>query len=144
MGCIIWCIRNINNIQHSLIFLRLYNFYDTQTLYKMYKELLTLEILIKINWSISRKLHNVSRVTSVHIFIIMVLKQKLWKTICTGNMFHMLKWEFWWRIQYNHLFMSHTLLSEICLRFSSNSEAYASELLENLKEMFLQYYMYSE
>ena len=41
---------------------------------------------------------------------------------------------FRWKIEYGHLFMIHTLL---LIRISSNSEAFASELLE----MFPRYYM---
>ena len=47
-------------------------------------------------------------------------------------------------IIYTHyFFMVHTLLlvtRNISSRLSSNSEAFASELLENIEEMFLRYY----
>ena len=43
---------------------------------------------------------------------------------------------------YRHLFTIHTQLREnISSKFSRNSEADASEFLENLEEMFLRYYM---
>ena len=46
-------------------------------------------------------------------------------------------------IRYSHLSMIHTLLAVIKKYiFSNNSEANASELLENLVEMFMWYYIY--
>ena len=43
---------------------------------------------------------------------------------------------FWWQIHAVHII-------NISSIFSSNSEAFASELLENIEEMFLQYYIHS-
>ena len=52
-------------------------------------------------------------------------------------------------LSYIHLFMAYLLLKKvprkhISSRFSGNSEAFASELLENLEEMFPRYYMDSD
>ena len=48
--------------------------------------------------------------------------------------------DYWPQYSYNHLFV--TYYQKPCLlRFSSNSEAEASEVLENLEERFPLYYM---
>ena len=52
-----------------------------------------------------------------------------------------------WQIQYNHSFTIHIYYQQrgtLFSRFSSNSKTNASELLENLEEMFPQYYMHGD
>ena len=49
-----------------------------------------------------------------------------------------------WQILDSLLFTIHNLTSVMKKHFSSNSEAFASELLENLEEMFPCYYMYCD
>ena len=51
---------------------------------------------------------------------------------------------FWWQIIYSHLFMTHLYLQQrnISSIYSVDSEADASELLENFEEMFPLYYKF--
>ena len=45
---------------------------------------------------------------------------------------------------YKFVYDSHSTISYISSRLSSNSEAFASELLENLEEMFPLHYMHND
>ena len=53
--------------------------------------------------------------------------------------------EFWWQIPFDNLFMIHYQRNIFWRWFSSNFEAFASELLENhLEEIFLHAYLHSD